>query len=408
MSQFVYKPVSQEAIHRRAQRQGGDWESYVRSEFEMYRPKEGEDNWIRILPPTWDGANHYGISVWVHYSVGPDNASVLCLRKMRNQRCPICEEAAAQEKAGAEPDDIKELRPRESTLTWIIDRHDESKGPQLWGMPVQQIDQEVRKQSLDRQTGQYTVVEDPYDGYDIYFYKNGKGRNTKYTGVSKAPRSTTVDQYFLDYIAAVPVPDTLLWRDYAMVKALYEGGMDAGDGYAAGREPMQQPAPGRAPPQGPAPGRQPQGAPQRQMPPIPARPLPQGPMRQPQPPPMRTPQPPPAFRGQPGQGAAPSMRPPPQGTMRRPIGPAAAPPQQQWNQGGDPNYQQPVDGYYPPQGEAAPEQGYDPAYDPSAYQGGEQYADPSPPGQYTSAPPATNSPQERATALRQRFSPPNR
>ena len=78
---FEYKKRSQEALDKRATQQGGDFQGFLLDDFRTYAVKKG-DNWIRFLPPTFDGATHYGMDVWVHYGIGPDNASAICIASM--------------------------------------------------------------------------------------------------------------------------------------------------------------------------------------------------------------------------------------------------------------------------------------------------------------------------------------
>jgi hypothetical protein len=362
---YQYQERSQESIRRRAERTG-DWNRFTKPQHLIFKPKDGE-NCIRILPPTWDRAEHYGLTVCVHYRVGPDGASVLCSRRMQNRRCPICDAALQIEKEGGDPEEAAALRPREATLVWLIDRAEEDKGPQLWAMPVTKVDQEIIKHSQNRQTKQYYVIDHPTDGFDIYFDKSGKDIMTQYTGVSLANSSTPVDPLWLELIQEVPLPETLLWRSYEEVKALYDGGMDdpaapARPGRPVAAAPQRQPAPGarqapamRPPPQQTRPA---QGVAPRQAPGNWQRPAPQQ------------------------QAAAPSLG-------RRPIGSNgnSQPPAEY--------YPAPTaEGQYPPQDE--------PQYDPNEYPEGTAY-DPAQTDQQYAAPAQTNSAQERAAALRARF-----
>lgn len=359
---FVYRERSQAAIHDRANRQGGDFQGYIKDEFKIYKPRDGE-NCIRILPATWD-SDHYGMNVHVHWGVGPENASVLCLRKMRGERCPVCEEVTALERIG-DTETAKDMGERLSVLTWILDRKDEAAGPQLWGMPFTKVDLEIQKQSQDRQSGVYFVVDNPYEGYDIYFDKSGKQRNTDYKGVQLARNPTSVDQIYLDYIAEVPVPDTLIWRDYDTIKNLLYGGVPpetiapparfAGNGQAA-----PAPRPAMAPPG----------------------------VRRVAPPPVAAARP----VGPPPRRVATPVAPPP---MQRPV-PRAVPPVVEEQYDPDPVYDDPNAGYDPN------------AYDDQPYE---------PPPQQTSAPPMRQvpprpmappssgnvTPADRAADIRNRF-----
>jgi len=219
-SKFHYQARSNEDWEKRASQQGGGFQGYILDDFRLYTLKKGE-NAIRILPPTWDGAKHYGMDVYTHFGIGPDKATVLCPLKMAEQKCPICEARALAEKRGDE-DMVKDLRPSKRVLVWLIDRKDEDKGPVVWGMPWT-VDRDISKVSRDRGTGKYYFVDHPEEGFDIYFDREGEGIGTKYTGVQLARRATSVDEEWLEYIQAHPLPETLLIRDYEEILELFEG-----------------------------------------------------------------------------------------------------------------------------------------------------------------------------------------
>ena len=247
---FKYKQRSADAWEKRATQQGGDFAGFILDEFKTFTPAKG-DNFLRILPPTWEDAEHYGLDVWVHYGIGPERASALCLNKMRGQRCPICEAMARAERAQDE-ELAKELKAGKRILVWVLDRKEETKGPMVWSMPWS-LDRDLCKVARDPRSGEVYMLDDPDNGYDVSFEKTGDKLTTKYTGVQLARKPSFVEQDFLDYIEAAPLPDCLLWRDYDELKALYEGG-------SAIDEPAPAPEPTRAPPRRPAAREEPEPA----------------------------------------------------------------------------------------------------------------------------------------------------
>lgn len=220
---FKYRPRKEEEVDRRANQQGNDFINFLIKDFPAYASRDGE-NWVRFLPPTWEDARHYGLDVYVHYGIGPDNGSVLCNNKMNNTKCPICEARVKAERAGNE-ELAKELRITKRVLVWLLDMKDEEKGPQLWAMPWT-VDRDVSKISRDRRSGELYVIDRPNDGYDVTFEKSGKGITTKYSGFQIARRPSSVDEDHLDYVDENPLPIVLLERSYAEVKELFEGGTD--------------------------------------------------------------------------------------------------------------------------------------------------------------------------------------
>ena len=215
---FVYKARPADSWTKRAKQSGSQYEGFISDSFSTFSPKK--ENWVRILPPTWDNAQHYGLDVWVHYGTGPDKASVLCLNKMSRERCPICEAQAKAENAGRE--DAKQFKPSRRVAVWVLDRNEE-KEPLVWAMPWT-VDREISMVSKDRQTGEIYQIDHPEAGYDVMFNREGEGMNVKYVGTQIARKPSSVKSTHLDYITKNPIPNVLNWRDYDEVQALFEGG----------------------------------------------------------------------------------------------------------------------------------------------------------------------------------------
>jgi hypothetical protein len=78
---FVYRKRSGEDVKQRANMRGGNFDSFIKPQYKLYKVKDGK-NLIRILPPTWEGAKHYGFDLFVNYNIGADNQSYLSLSKM--------------------------------------------------------------------------------------------------------------------------------------------------------------------------------------------------------------------------------------------------------------------------------------------------------------------------------------
>ena len=214
---FNYTPRSPEQWKKREK--GNTFEGFIKDEFQGFSAKK--ENWIRFLPPTWENASHYGIDIWVHYSVGPENASVLCLYKMTGKPCPICEAHAKAESEGRE--DADKLRPTRRVLVWLINRNDtKEKKPQYWAQP-QTVDKEITKICRDRVTGQLYYIDHPDQGFDVTFDKDGEGMTTKYTGFQIVRQPSSIEDIYLEYAISNPLPDILLWRTYEEVKDLFEG-----------------------------------------------------------------------------------------------------------------------------------------------------------------------------------------
>src|SRR5215831_14101660 len=112
---FKYQPRSDADWERRENISNSQFEGFIRDEYRMFIAQKG-DNHVRFLPPTWAGARHFGMDIFVHYRVGPSKASVLCNYKMLGTACPICQERCRAEKARDE-ETVNDLRVVYRVLT---------------------------------------------------------------------------------------------------------------------------------------------------------------------------------------------------------------------------------------------------------------------------------------------------
>ncbi len=234
---FSYSPRSKEQIDKRAKMRGKEFDRFVKEGVKNWKPNDGV-NIIRILPATWKGAEHYGLDLYVHYSVGPDRQSYLDLAKMQDKPDPISEEHAEALRDG---DDkyAKELDSKRRCGVYLIDRENEKEGVQFWAMPWT-VDADINKLSVDRRTGETLNIDDPEDGYDVEFEKNGKDRNTKYEGVAIARRSSPLgSKKWLEFAMDNPIPEQLVYFDYEHIAKAFGGGgshRDRDDGREDERE----------------------------------------------------------------------------------------------------------------------------------------------------------------------------
>ena len=81
---YEYRERDRAAVDKRAKMGNSDFDKIVRDGTKSWSPGDGA-NTIRILPPTWNDAQHFGVDVQVHYGIGPDRQSYLCLNKMSEQ-----------------------------------------------------------------------------------------------------------------------------------------------------------------------------------------------------------------------------------------------------------------------------------------------------------------------------------
>ncbi len=228
---FKYIPRTKEQIDKRARQSGGlkDW--FVPEEIKMFVPKEGgKGNIIRILPPTWENAEHYGYDVYIHFGIGAENSAFLCPKKMKNKPCPICEELNRAQKEKMPEEYIASLEVTKRVLMYVIDRKNEEDGPLLWSA-AWTIDKDIAKRSRDKRTGEYRELDRVDSGHDVIIDREGTGLKTKYSiEIDREPTPLSDDdrlvEEWLDYITENPIPDILVYRDYDYIKEVFEvGGM---------------------------------------------------------------------------------------------------------------------------------------------------------------------------------------
>lgn len=225
---FKYTPRTTQQMQARASQQGGARDSYIRDEFKLFNAKGGNYS-IRILPPTWDDADHYGKDVFVHYNIGPDGGAFLCLDKMNNETCPICEERNSAEKQGEE-ELAAAMKPTKRVLVWLIDRDKENEGPKLWAMPWT-FDRDLSACAIDKKTQEVYQLDDPDEGFDVSFEVTGSGTTKKYIGIQldrrPSPLSDDEDEQeeWLEYVSEHPAPDCLVFADEERVAKALSGGV---------------------------------------------------------------------------------------------------------------------------------------------------------------------------------------
>lgn len=228
MTKFTYKPRGVESLTKRAEQRATQFDSPYREGVKLFKPVEGE-NAIRILPPTWDDAFHYGLDVYFHYSVGEEQQTYICPLKMNVGECPICLEAKTiKPKNKADEDLLKAMKPGKRVLVWVIDRNKEEDGPLLYPMPWT-MDKDISAMSIDPRSGEILHVDDPENGFDIFFTKTGTGITTKYTGTridrreSPLHSNTAVANEWLEAVQAMPITEAFVVYDTATIEASFSG-----------------------------------------------------------------------------------------------------------------------------------------------------------------------------------------
>lgn len=225
---FSYQSRNAADVKKRAEGDDGKYDVYIDSSVKTFKVNDG-DNTLRLLPPTWDNPTHYGLDVYIHYGIGPDRQSYLCLHKMKDEACPICEERAKAVRDGDEAY-AKELNATKRVLVYMIDRDAEKEGVQAWAMPST-LDRDIVKVSVDKRSGEVLPLDHPEEGYDVMFEKKGAQMRTEYLGVQLARRSSDIgDDKWLDFAVEHPLPTMLKYYSYENILSAFGGGGSSGGG----------------------------------------------------------------------------------------------------------------------------------------------------------------------------------
>lgn len=225
--EFNYRPRTADEIKKRATQTGGGRDTFIDGNVKLFNAKSGDFK-VRICPPTWDDAEHFGLEVWVHYGIGPDNAGYLCPQKMKGEACPLCEARMEAEKDG-DVELVKALRPTKRVLIYLVDRAQEGDGPKAWASPWSNFDKEVCAQAFDADTGEVVPLDNPDEGYDVHFSVEGIGEKKQYVGVKIARKASPIADdddaamAWLQFITENPLPNVLIYHDYDHMKESYEG-----------------------------------------------------------------------------------------------------------------------------------------------------------------------------------------
>lgn len=226
-SSYTYRARSPEQARQRSEKGANDFDRLVKPEIKVWKPNDGL-NRIRILPPTWPDADHYGKDLYVHYGVGADRGQYLCLNKMLGKPDPIEEERQVARREG---DDkyAKDLEAKRRVGIYLIDRDHEREGVQFWAMPWT-LDRDIVKVSMDRSTGEVLPIDHPDEGFDVEFEKKGSKDRTEYLGVAIARRSTPLGkESWMDFAVENPIPDQLQFFDYDHIAKAFGGGGEQRD-----------------------------------------------------------------------------------------------------------------------------------------------------------------------------------
>jgi hypothetical protein len=253
---FQYTRRSFQDVRKRAEQSSGLRDNMLTDHVGLWKPAEGE-NCIRILPPSWKDADHFGLDIFVHYSIGSENSAYLDLARMKGSADPITE-AYEQAQLEGDEDYAKKLRSVKRVLVYVIDRDKPNDGPKLWAMPWT-VDKEIGLQSQDSRTHEVLYLDDPEEGYDIYVSKEGAGERTKYSiKIARNSSPLIMTDTIMDCLENHPLPTCLIYYDYDYIKKVFSGKSASKDEEEEEKPPMQQNATRQPAARQPAPKKKPE------------------------------------------------------------------------------------------------------------------------------------------------------
>lgn len=217
---------NQDAVRKRAEQTGGDFDTIFKSGVTTWQAKQGE-NCIRLLPASWEDADHYGYDVWVHSYIGSSGSSYICPAKTFNKPCAACDEAK-ELKAAGESEDSKQIMAKRKTIFYVIDRDDRKPEPKVWLASWNQ-DKEISEQAYIKKSNTTLYLDDENAGYDLIVKRTGKNLNTRYSYVVDREQTPIDDDpdiqdEILQYIEENPIPDLLRFADNETIAKALDGG----------------------------------------------------------------------------------------------------------------------------------------------------------------------------------------
>jgi len=210
---------------------------------------------IHLLPMNEDDPNIMGARLFIHYSVGEEQASILCPmrmakwlnekgmdipREIKSGRCPICEEHdrireeffvarkdGDQEGADRCQKQMQAMRSHgggykntdtpKSYLVWCVDKEDEDSGVRFYLMQGT-VFQGLTEQMYGEDDEEFRDAYDQDDGFVFSFKRTGQQLDTRYSAFKLSPRRGSLPDEWYDDVPRFM--DVLVFHDYETIEAM--------------------------------------------------------------------------------------------------------------------------------------------------------------------------------------------
>lgn len=224
MGKFAYQQRSKSDMQSRQTQGSGNFASPWKQGIPVYKMKD--NNRLRILPPTWPDARHYGYEAWVYYNIG--QGSYLSLKRMNHEPDPVADLEMEFNNSGDKVN-AKKCRATRRVVCWVIDRDNEDLGPLLWNCPWT-LDRDIAIIADDQETKAMLLLDHPDEGWDITFKRDTSGEFANYIACRLATRNPTAlhsnqkqaDEW-LDFVTNNPVPDQFHYPTFKELEDLVRG-----------------------------------------------------------------------------------------------------------------------------------------------------------------------------------------
>lgn len=181
-----------------------------------------------------EGDIAYLVDVYVHFNVGPQKDSYICMAKSYGQQCAVCDFITEETRKESTPERqklVKSIKPKQRALYYVIvydSPEEEKKGLQIWNAPHWKMQRIINELALIPErggvkVGGYIPYGDPDNGKTIGFKIVGEQESTDYIGHRFIDRDYIIEDKFLIQANQFPLDSLLYLPEYKEVQSALFG-----------------------------------------------------------------------------------------------------------------------------------------------------------------------------------------